>query len=232
MTQERVSLIEGRHPIILVAPHGYHGNDYNTDFIVENLASKFDMYAVINRGFERADHPDSENDKADCNNFMQIVADPVVYDEFLTPIVRYKNRILRKVQRCHLFFIHGMANRHVGDKLADIVVGYGAGKPASHSCELWMKNLFCYLLSKASLNVFEGKEGGAFSGWARGNMNQLFRKHLPEPRCHSMQVELARDLRYDKDMAIDTVASLAPAMLELLNYSTWSGPQGFTIQRV
>lgn len=230
--QERVSVIEGKHPILLVAPHGYHGDDYNTDFITEDMASRFDMYAVINRGYERATNPDSDHDKADCNNYNHMMQDEVVKDEFLTPILRYKSRILQKHHRCYLYFIHGMANRYTNGNLVDMVVGYGAGKPASHSCDLWMKNLLCYLLSENNMNVFEGKDGGMFSGWAKGNMNQLFRKHLPDPRCHSMQLELARDLRKAKDMAIIAVEFMAPCLLDLLNYSKWDAPASFTVPRI
>ena len=42
---ERVSVIEGKRPIIFVAPHGYKGDDENTDAMVEHMSQQLSSYA-------------------------------------------------------------------------------------------------------------------------------------------------------------------------------------------
>ena len=74
---ERVSVIEGKSPIIIVAPHGYKGDDENTDLIAEEIANALHCYAVINRGWERSDSVDFMKDKADCNNVYHCKEDVV-----------------------------------------------------------------------------------------------------------------------------------------------------------
>ena len=65
---EKVSVLEGTIPALIIAPHGFKNDDLNTDLIAEEIATDLSAYAVINRGWERADKVDWFNDKADCNN--------------------------------------------------------------------------------------------------------------------------------------------------------------------
>lgn len=215
---ERVSIRQGKIPIIVVAPHGYDGNDQNTAIIAEHIANTIDCYMIINRGWERSDKVDYMLDKADCNNINHCHED-VVKEEFLDPILRYKNRITSKHEYVYIFYIHGMGNRHrkiSGDDSLDMVVGYGAGSPNSFTCMKWQKNLFCHLLNNAGINAFEGKKGGVMSGWSRLNMNQLFRKCYIQPNVHSMQLEIIHDLRNCKDMAKLTAEYIGEAMKNML----------------
>jgi hypothetical protein len=215
---ERVSIINGKLPILIVCPHGFDGNDQNTSIIAESIAKKINAYAVINRGWERSDKVDCMSDKADCNNINHCHED-VVKEEFLDPILRYKNRIIQKYKSAYIFYIHGMGNRHrkiSGDDSLDMVVGYGAGSPNSFTCNIWQKNLFCHLLNNAGINAFEGKKGGMMSGWSRLNMNQLFRKWYFDPYVFSMQLEIIHDLRNCKDMAKLTAEYIGDAMENML----------------
>jgi hypothetical protein len=229
---ERVSIIEGKTPILVVAPHGAPGDDVNTDIIAEHIASAINAYAVINRGWERAEKVDYFNDKADCNNFLHM--EDVVKDEFMEPILRFRSRIQRKHNTVvHMYMIHGMGNdirNKTNDPNIDMIVGYGAGTPASYSCDPWRKDLFCYSMIQAGVNACQGKAGGMLSGWARNNMNQLFRKHYPDPRVQSMQIEIVRDLRNDATISQLTAEYLAGAMSDMLNYSSWSKPSSFVIK--
>lgn len=215
---ERVSIISGKLPIIIVAPHGYDGNDENTSIIAEHIAKSINAYAVINRGWERARDVDYMLDKADCNDVNHCHED-VVKEEFLEPILRYKNRILQSHNAAYVYYIHGMGNKHrkiAGDDSLDMVVGYGAGSPNSHTCEIWQKDLLCHLLHESGVNAFEGKKGGPMSGWSRSNMNQLFRKWYPEPNVYSMQIEIVHELRSYKDLAILTADCIATAVNDML----------------
>jgi hypothetical protein len=217
---ERVSIISGKLPIIVVAPHGYEGNDENTAYITEKIAQTINAYAVINRGWERDDSVDYMKDKADCNNVNHCYED-VVKEEFLDPILRFKNRILKdqRFDRAYIFYIHGMGNKHrkiSGDDNLDIVIGHGAGSPNSFTCENWEKDALSHFLSESGVTVYEGKKGGPMSGWARNNMNQLFRKWHPIKQVKSMQIEIVYELRNSKEKCNTTAYNLANAMRYLI----------------
>jgi len=223
---ERVSIIEGRKPIIVVAPHGYDNDDERTALIAEAIANTLGCYAVINRGWERADKVDIFNDKADCNN-AQHTHEDVVKEEFLDPIIRFRNRIRKQHSVVHLYMIHGMSNKHrtlCGDSKLDMVIGFGAGSPDSFTCDTWRKDAFIHLLGESGLTVYEGKKGGAMSGWSRQNMNQLFRKWYSDPTVQAMQIEIINELRADNDIAQLTAEYLASAMDDMLGKSRFNGP--------
>jgi len=219
MSDTRVSIISGNLPILLVAPHGFEGDDERTALVAEYIANTIGAYAVINNGWRRDDDVDFMRDKADCNNVNHCHED-VVREEVLEPIIRYKNRILMSHPFAYLFYIHGMSNKHKkisGDPMMDLVIGFGAGTPNSFSCETWRKDLFVHLLSDVGLHTYEGSKGGPMSGWARDNMNQLFRKWYPEPQVQSMQIEIVHSLRESNDHAMITADYLGKAMKDMLN---------------
>lgn len=222
---ERVSIIQGRRPAIIVAPHGYDRDDENTTIVAEAIAKSLGCYAVINRGWERADEVDIFNDKADCNNTDHCHED-VLFEEFLQPIVRFRNRIRKMHPIAYVFMIHGMSDKHrilSSDPKLDIVVGYGAGSPDSFSCDIWRKNALIHYLEETGLVTYEGKKGGAMSGWARQNMNQLFRKWYPDPTVQSFQIEIIHDLRTDKDICQLTGEFIANAIGEMMDRIKFNG---------
>jgi hypothetical protein len=197
--------------------------------ITEYIAKQIDCYAVINRGWERSKVVDCFKDKADCNNVHHCKED-VVREEFLEPILRYKSRIQFKHKNVFIFYIHGMSNKHkkiAKDENLDIVLGYGAGTPVSYSCDLWMKDLFLHLIENSGFNPYEGKNGGQMSGWGVSNMNQYFRKWHFEPNVHSMQLELAYDLRCDPEIARLTAEYLGIAIKDIVNYNTFKSIKNY-----
>ena len=105
----------------------------------------------------------------------------------------------------------------------DIVVGYGAGSPASYSCDLWMKDFMMHELNRSGIKAYEGKKGGAMSGWSRNNLNQYFRKWERDEEVHTMQLEIVYELRRERDMTHLTADYLAMAMGKLLKTQSWSG---------
>jgi hypothetical protein len=230
MSGKRVSVIQGKAPVLLVAPHGARCDDLHTDLLAEYAATALRGFAVINRGWERSASVDYLRDRADCNNFTHMA--DVVRDEFLDPILRFRNRILKAHATMFLFFMHGMSNEiraKTGEPRLDAIVGYGAGSPPSYTCETWRKDLFVYLLGQIGLTVWQGKSGGAMSGWTRNNMNQLFRRHYPDRRVQSIQVEVVRELRKDQVAAEMTAEHLAAAMEDLSRYQTWTPPANLHI---
>lgn len=225
MNGQRVQIISGNNPIILVAPHGFSGDDENTGELVELMAKNMDCYGVINWGFERSDKTDHLNDKADCNNCHHC-HEPVIKDEFLDPIIRYKNKILNTEELVHIYYIHGMSNKHrklANDPNLSMVIGYGAGSPNSFSCKLWQKDLLLHLLDKNGIVAYEGKKGGLMSGWSRSNMNQLFRKWYNEEEVKSMQIEIIYDLRCNTVILQKTAAILSNVLCSMLRVGSFTG---------
>lgn len=216
---ERVSIIEPSGtaiPAIVVAPHG--ADDDFTIEIAESIAKEADCYAVINNCWERDENVDIFKDKANCNNNSHIIQD-VVHDEFLLPILKFIGRIQKNGrtpnQEVDIFIIHGMSNeirKKAGTHDIDIVLGTGLGKPKSLSISEKRRNLLIDYLQKANFKVFEGKEGGDYSGWSKYNLNQYFRKWAANPDIHSVQFEIIKELREDAETAKITGSYLGDAI--------------------
>lgn len=220
---QRVKTIDGRLPIIVFAPHGFDGNDENTSIIAEAIAKQINASAVINLGWERSDTVDCLNDKADCNNVHHCHED-VVKDEILDPIMRFVQRAKATSKSVYMLNIHGMSDSHritAKDKL-DLVIGFGEGDPPSFSMDIWRKNFMMSRLMGFGINAYEGKPGGKFSGWAKSNMNQLFRKWYPDQRVQSVQVELTHEIRSTKTMCLLTADYLATTIEDLMNTTNFS----------
>ena len=215
---ERVRTISGNTPVLIVAPHGFDGDDEKTAFIAEIVVKNLNACGVINLGWERGVSVDFMKDKADCNNVNHCHED-VVKEEFLDPIIRYKDRLIQKNSKVCMFHIHGMSNRHrliANDPKMDMVVGYGEGYPQSLSCDLWKKNMFIHLMEGLGVRVYEGSSGGKFSGWGKNNMNQLFRKWYFEPKVQSMQIEIVHELRSEESIASETAYCITKVIEKII----------------
>jgi hypothetical protein len=190
---ERVSIIEGNAPAIIVAPHGC--DDLNTAIIAEYLAVFTDAYAVINRGWIKSSTVDWSKSKANCNSVPHCHED-VVRDEFLDPLRRYVHQIKKQHFHCYMFVLHGVGNHirtYVPD--LDIIVGVGRGDLySSISCEDWRKNTLISLMMQTGLHVYEAVEN-QYAGRGKNNLNQLFRKWYSDSLVHSVQLEIVYELR-------------------------------------
>ena len=225
---QRVTLREGKLPIILFAPHGYDGDDENTGKIAEFIATEINTFAVINHGWERGDVVDCFGDKADCNNVTHCMEE-VVKDEVLDPIVRFVSKAKRINKTVYIYNLHGMSDRHrtIAKDEIDMVIGFGDGDPPSYSMDLWRKNYFVHKMNILGLNAYEGKAGGRFSGWSRNNMNQYFRKWQPDHSVQSLQIEITHELRSDTAMCSLTSEYLSTAMLDMLSVAHFTTPSKF-----
>jgi hypothetical protein len=233
---ERVSIIVGKKPAIYVAPHGAHCDDVNTALIAEILAESTNGYAVINRGWERADEIHYKKEKANCNNVEHCHKD-VIKEEFLDPLFRFKNRILKKWARVAIIYLHGMSNNIQSTSGIDdlnYVVGWGSGKPPSHTCQKWIKDFVIYHLSIGdNCTVGEGKAGGNYAAWSRKNMTQLFRKWYPDSEVDSLQIEIINKLRNTKLLAETTAQIMAITFEEMLaTDSQWALPSNYIIPKI
>lgn len=197
--RERVQIIRGKHPILLVAAHG--ADDNYTAEITEMLANSGEYHAVINWGFERSDTVDAVNDQANCNRVDHVKQD-IVFDEFLNPLLKIVNTI-KKTAICNIFHIHGCGNvvHKEAGKDVGVIVGYGLGiQSNSLSCQKWKVDLFSDLFKAGVMlqrkdSVFHGKGGGHYAGRDINNMNQYFKKHQNTPLVDSMQLEFPLSVR-------------------------------------
>ena len=234
--QERVNVIFGKQPILLVAPHG--PDDHNTAIITETAAKCCDSYAVINQGFERGEDVDIDNDIADCNR-VDHCGSEIVYDEFLKPILKIKENITKKFRgaswvsgdesekKLLILFIHGAGNivHKEANEQVDVIVGYGLGNAKdSLTCRAWRKNLFVDLWRKYSNvgEVYEGSGSGRYAGRSSNNMNQYFRKHQLDRQVESMQLEFPYSMRQTDINAHDTGKHLALVLLGMMGIDSYT----------
>jgi len=232
--KERVSQRIGKIPVILVCPHG--ANDNNTAIVTEEAAELLDCYAVINRGFDRSPVVDVDADLADCNRTSHVQQD-VVFDEFLKPLVRFRNNCMTKLtglspsyigsspgtgqQRILILYIHGAGNivHTIANEPVGIVVGHGLGiKKDSIICSTWRKNLFVDLYRNYCNDgdVFEGKGGGNYAGRGADNLCQYFRKHDRDSWVDSLQLEFPWSRRRTHDAATLTANLLSTVVNDML----------------
>lgn len=199
--RERVNVIMGKNPTLIIVPHGT--DDKNTATIGKEITQSLDAFAVINQGFDRNKFVDVDNDKADCNSIEHCKSD-VVYEEFLKPIIKIKNIIsrffLKNKKSIDIFHIHGCGDKihSIANENVGLILGYGLGlKKDSLTCDIWRKDLFIHLYRQIKMggDIFEGKGGGKYAGRSSDNLNQYFRKHDLDNSVQSMQLEIPYNLR-------------------------------------
>lgn len=233
---ERVSTYKGKHPVIIVAPHGW--DDTNTDRIVESTIQYGDFSGVINRGFERADFVDEGNNKADCNRIDHAQED-VVYDEFLKPIEKCVERLYNKKNPFHpvynpnapakiayVIFVHGcgdQVHKNAGQKV-QVVFGFGRAKTKKNNrltCKTTTKSCLGTMMKKYATDgeIYEDSGGGRYSGWSSNNMNQFFRSHMYSQYVECIQLEFPYSTRKTKTRCDVTAMMLASAIIDMLDYT-------------
>jgi hypothetical protein len=117
-----------------------------------------------------------------------------------------------------LYIFHGIDEsiRDIAnDKNLDMIIGYGAGKPPSYSCDPKIKDAFIYYLDNNDLCAYEGRSGGYYSGVAKNNLNQYFRRWNPNKNVQSMQVEIVNEL-VDPGIVEVTAQTIASCMDDIL----------------
>lgn len=214
---ERVRVIEGETPFILVAPHG--PDDLNTDYIAEAVAKEFGAFAVINKGWKKSGNFDFMKDLANCNDIRHLHCD-VVKEEMLHPILRFAGRINKKYgEKAFILILRGCSNyvREIADdEYLDMIVGCGSGNPSSYSCEKRLKNAFLRHLLDEGFGVYQGKAGGSHSGRPKNNLNQLFSYWYHQYDVNSLQLKIVEELRTEEELIQITVDGLASSLDKLM----------------
>lgn len=192
---ERIALVEGDVPVILLAPHA---EDENTAQIALTVAKYISGFAVVNQGWKKSKTVDFWIDLADCNNNEHLHED-VVREEFLEPLLRFVKRIKNNIDdRIYIFNLHGCSNnvrRVAKDNGLDIIVGYGSGEPSVYSCKIKIKDALVYYLENEGFGVYEGKAGGKYSGSSYLNLTQLFKQWYVHNNVHSFEVHIVKEHR-------------------------------------
>lgn len=219
----RIETIYGKNPVLFLAPHGI--SDINTALLTETVANYIDGFAVINQGFNRGDEVDVTNDIADCNRVDHCKSD-VVYEEYLKPILKIRNRITKK-DNLLVIHVHGVSdNIHKeANEQVDVVVGYGLGKSKdSLTCKTWKKNLFIDTWRNHSVvgEIYEGAGNGRYAGRSTNNMNQYFRKHDLDNRVDSLQLEFPYSMRKNNAKVTLTAEMLGKVIMEVIMASSYS----------
>jgi hypothetical protein len=222
---ERVSILNGTVPILLVCPHG--DDDTNTDIVTEKCAEALDCYALINHGWKRADVVDEIAGFADCNSISQVMDTNnfVVNDEYGREFIRFRQKMMKKFNTFYIFHIHGIGN-HIKKKANDnvhMVMGFGKSKKKpSLTCDLWVKNMFAKAVDDQGLGqvtLYQGIAGGNYTARRNDNMNQYYRQYTHEPDIQSIQLEITYDLREDSIIAEHTGTFLAKCFKQLISYN-------------
>lgn len=210
---ERTSVIQGSTPVLLIAPHG--ADDENTAEMTEYVAKNFGAFAVINRGWQRSSRVDQLRDLANCNDMRHLHED-VVKEEFMLPVLRCVTRIKNRYEGKALVLIMHGCKDHVresaNEEYLDIVVGYGAGRPPSYSCKLRTKNGIIRCLQHEGFGVYEGAPGGKYAGKSKNNLNQMFVRWWPDKKVESIQLEVVKELRSDREMTTLTSDGIVAAL--------------------
>lgn len=231
--RERVNVIYGKQPILLVAPHG--PDDTHTALIAEMTAANVGAYAVINNGFDRGEEVDVNKDIADCNRIDHCQSE-VVCDEFLKPILKIKDKLTKKpfgvyydneIKNLLIVYIHGAGDivHQEANEPVDVIVGYGLGSQKdSITCKPWMKNLFVDLWRNYSNEgeVYEGGGSGRYAGRSSNNMNQYFRKHELNRQVQSLQLEFPFSMRKTESRATLTAMMLGLVLKDMMKYNSYS----------
>lgn len=234
MSKCRITIQYGSKPYILIAPHGYQGDDYNTALICERTASILDCNSIINHGWKKSDRVDIFNDCANCNNYSHMV--DVVKDEFLHPILRTAESCVRRNGICIVIWIHGVSNyirKIKKNENIDMILGHGNGKLYnSYTCPNSMKEFVIYNLNRNGIKCFESLPGGNYAGWHEHNMNQLWVRHYINPHVYSLQLEIIRDLRDDDTISMLTSDYLAESIKNIEDYKKWVKPNFYQALKI
>jgi len=223
--KERVTIINGNNPIILVCPHG--PDDTNTSIITKVCAKEVDCSAIINNGWKRTKNINESSGRANCNSATQVLnsRNSVLFSEYGAPLLRMVADSLVSNSNSMVFHIHG-----VGDHISinqpfpiGFVMGFGQSKKKpSHTCPLWLKNSFAEYVNydvHRGYAAAQGRKGGNYCARRKDNMAQHLKLTYENSNytLHNLQLEINYELREDKSIAEETGKYLAGFLKMVLN---------------
>lgn len=200
---ERVSLVHGKNPVILIAPHG--NTDTYTDILTKAAAIECKGNAIVNHAWERSAKVDILKSEANCNNINHATHD-VVKDEFLDPIFQKEFQLIKKHGEIFVFHVHGCGNNIAqlsGIKDLSFVLGYGKGPDGKSRpvCDSYHRDLFSLHAMRCLWVPAHAEAGSRFAGWDSDNLLQVWRPYRQFKQVHAMQLEFLTKTRISKKVA-------------------------------
>ena len=191
-----IRFLEGKNNIIAIAPHEPTTNDDNVNAIVEKLNSELGCYAVINEKYMRSD--------INLNDISDVIKKGIE-SEFLEPIKKFKDSIIKRGLSPLVVLIHGAEDVNVdtcGGEDVQILIGCGQGdnkdpkKP--HRPTLSSSDYFKLEKALASVNLIPicAPTDSRYCARDKDNLNQLFKfkdwKNYYDPKVRSVQLEIRK----------------------------------------
>lgn len=229
---ERVTIKTRPSNILIVCPHGHKLDDEHTNILSDKLAAKLNCHAVINNGWKRSDEVDALLSNANCNNYKHC-SEPVVLEEFLTPIGEAITFMLDEeedVDNPLVLCVHGIGNsvrKKHNEPYLDIVVGFGNGDPARHTCAIWRKNAIVDCLAINNFKTYEGSKGGPYSAHSYNNLVQGIRRDYG---VDVLQLEFIHAIRSTEKIIEDTADRVAKAVLAAMALTSYTRPPGMVFE--
>jgi N6-adenosine-specific RNA methylase IME4 len=226
---------EGDCSVLLVAPHGFPGDDDNTEILACFLAEKLNSYAVVNnRKYDRKTNSDDNEFWQDLN----VPSEAVECDDFWGPLMECTEQILQNYTKPPLIlFIHGIGNDNADEYLGkEVDFALGAGYEGSYNAETATASgkLITKLrdaITKKFRKARDGVPGYGATGkvpilFRKGVQNEKvsFRKRFPDAQVEAIQLEIR--CRGYRD-SIENIEKLVKGLKEILTDTTEQGFQDY-----
>jgi hypothetical protein len=209
--EKTIEKIEGRCGILLIAPHGFPGDDDNTGTLTRKVAQRLGCYAIINEVYRKPEKrkdpssgrmreiPDRDQRRINLNRFSQV--EEYAKEEFLVPILEYTERITRNHGRALVLWIHGIKDQNISGNVVDgsageihVVLGIGQGNSDGFTADQSSVARLIICLRDNAIKQINGvlaKKESNYSGSHENTMNQLFtKKHYGLLKVQSFQLEI------------------------------------------
>lgn len=206
---------EGESNVLIVAPHGYPGDDDNTEILAALLAEELDCFAVVNnRKYNRQAPSGSYRFTEDLNDVDQA---PKCLD-FWDPLVDRLRHIVRHYPKFPLvLFLHGMsdanADEYVG-KNFDFAIGVGCVGDHDPETATASKGLVRSLRQLLSDTIGKAKDGVERYA-ATNRVPTILRRQVANRDVEAVQLEIRftgyRDTR-------DNLEELANALAKVIKH--------------
>jgi hypothetical protein len=232
----KIEAIPGNRRVLLVAPHGFMGNgkpgyeadDERAGELARKMAQNFGFYAVINEKYKRVKNlKDTNKDEGriDCGRITQVV---LIADEFLVPILNFKQEILVKHGDPLVVFVHGIHDKSMdayvksfkANSETAILIGYGQnnGSVSRTAVPELVEALMGSVSNKGipPRLAVKADPRSKYCGGDENNLSQLFRnKDYEDQRVQSLQLEIKKYFR-DPEEIDETVEAIGTSLLELI----------------
>ena len=231
--QNPIEFISGATNILLIAPHGHHLDDEKTGELTRLVAEQNGCYAIINEYYGKKL---AGSRRINLNDLMQVKKH--LQDEFLNPLLEYKNKMVEEYGSAWIFWIHGAEQASIKNDAngrndinpdeIKVLVGYGqktdndrlTAEPET-AAQL-IESLTQHDLKAVAANPDIPQGTKSFCGHDRNNMNQLFRAgEYRDENVQSFQLEFrklgcrdtAKNIEETAHKLVKAISTLLPVVV-------------------